>query len=62
MDTQTQRYTALLRASLDQLEWALSRLPETMLTIAPCPGRWSAPRTVFHLLCYEQRIALPTMR
>ncbi len=62
MAAHSQQYTTLLRTSLDQLEWALSRLPETMLTIAPRPGRWSAARIVFHLLCYEQRIALPTMR
>lgn len=62
MDTLSQRYTTLLRASLEQFEWAIGRLPETMLPVEPRPGRWSAARIVFHLLCYEQRIALPTMR
>ena len=55
-------FSQLLSGSTDSLLWAVELIPHEQCYTAPRPGRWSTARIVFHLICYEQRIALPTMR
>lgn len=53
-----------LTSSADAFTWAIKQVPEERLFIAP-PGKlgeWPAARHVFHLLSYERRLALPSMR
>jgi DinB family protein len=55
-------FSQLLASSTDSFVWAVELIPVEERYVAPRPGRWSAARVVFHVVCYEQRIALPTMR
>ena len=52
-----------LRSTLDGFIWAVQQLPdERLYAIPPAPlGEWSAAQHVFHMLEYEQNLALPTM-
>ena len=53
-----------LQVSADGFVWAVQQVPaERRFLAPPVPlGEWSAARHVFHLLSYEQKIALPSMR
>ena len=53
-----------LKASADGFVWAVQQVPAERRFIAPpAPlGEWNAARHVFHLLYYERKIALPSMR
>ena len=53
-----------LKASADGFVWAVEQVPAERRFIAlPAPlGEWSAARHVFHMLSYEQKIALPSVR
>ncbi len=42
--------------SLTSLWW------QEQLFVSPRPGKWPSARILFHLLWYERRIALPSMR
>ncbi len=55
-------FSQLLSSSTDSFLWAVELIPAQERYTAPRPGRWSVARIVFHLVCYERRIALPTMR
>lgn len=52
-----------LRSTLDGFLWAVDQLPkERWYTRPPTPlGEWSAAQHTFHLLDYEERLAVPTM-
>lgn len=52
-----------LRSTLDGFQWAVQQLSkERWYALPPVPlGEWSAAQHVFHMLTYEQRLALPTM-
>jgi hypothetical protein len=52
-----------LRCTLDGFIWAVQQLPkERLYALPPAPlGEWSAAQHVFHMLDYEERLALPTM-
>lgn len=52
-----------LRSTLDGFIWAVQQLPaERWSAIPPAPlGEWSAAEHVFHILEYEERLALPSM-
>lgn len=52
-----------LRNTLDGFIWAVQQLPtERLYAPPPTPlGEWSAAQHVFHMLEYEERLALPTM-
>ena len=52
-----------LRSTLDGFVWAVHQLPrERWYMPPPAPlGEWSAAQHVFHMLDYEERLALPTM-
>jgi DinB superfamily len=55
-------FSQLLSESTNSFLWAVELVPVEQRYKAPRPGRWSAARIVFHMICYERRIALPTMR
>ena len=52
-----------LRSTLDGFTWAVQQLPvERLYATPPAPlGEWSAAQHVFHLLEYEENLALPSM-
>jgi type II secretory pathway component PulL len=55
-----------LRSTLDGFIWAVLQLPpERRYTTPPAPlglGEWSAAQHVYHMLEYEEKLALPSMR
>ena len=53
-----------LQASAEGFAWAVDQVPAERRLLAPPGylGDWSAARHVFHMLYYEQTIALPSMR
>jgi hypothetical protein len=51
-----------LQASIDSFLWAVEQIPQERLYFAPKTDRWPVARIIYHLACYEQRIALPSMR
>ena len=53
-----------LTSSAEAFAWAIEQMPEERLWIAPPPdfGEWPSARHVFHLLSYERRLALPSIR
>jgi|SRR5579883_2154087 len=53
-----------LTSSAEACIWALEQLPEERRWTAPPrhPNEWPAARHIFHLLSYERRLALPSMR
>jgi hypothetical protein len=59
-----QWFSTQLQVGAEGFTWAVEQLAPEHRTIAP-PGRpdeWPAIRHAFHMLFYEQNIALPTMR
>lgn len=52
-----------LRSTLDGFLWSVQQLPkERWYVLPPAPlGEWSAAQHIFHMLTYEQRLALPAM-
>jgi uncharacterized damage-inducible protein DinB len=54
-----------LRSTLDGFIWAVQQLGADRLYSIPsaplCLGEWSAAQHVFHLLEYEEKLALPSM-
>jgi hypothetical protein len=51
-----------LQASADSFLWAVDQIQQERLYLAPRADRWPVARLIYHLACYEQRIALPSMR
>ncbi|HZS77815.1 MAG TPA: DinB family protein [Ktedonobacteraceae bacterium] len=53
-----------LNASAEGFIWAIGELPQDRLFVSPPahPEEWPAARHVFHLLYYEQNVALPMMK
>ena len=53
-----------LRSTLDGFIWAVEQIrAERRYVSPPAPlGDWSAAQHVFHMLHYEQKLALPSMR
>ena len=53
-----------LASSAQAFIWAVEQLPEERRLTCPPHGKeeWSAARSAFHLLAYERRLALPSMR
>ena len=52
-----------LRSTLAGFIWAVQQLPKERWYALPpeALGEWSAAQHVFHMLIYEQKLALPTM-
>src|SRR5687767_4239433 len=53
-----------LRVGADGFVWSAEQVPETRRYVQPPKGlgEWSVARHVFHMLYYEQTIALPSMQ
>ena len=53
-----------LQSSADAFTWAVEQVPIERRTITPLPrfGEWSVARHVFHMVYYEQHVALALMR
>lgn len=53
-----------LRSTLDGFVWAVEQIPEERrYSLPPAPlGDWSAAQHVYHMVYYEGRLALPSMR
>lgn len=53
-----------LRSTLDGFVWAIEQIPEERrYSLPPAPlGDWFAAQHVFHMLYYEGKLALPSMR
>jgi hypothetical protein len=57
----SQWFQQQLQVSADGFLWAVAQIPQECLYLASRPNRWPVARLVYHLACYEQRIALPSM-
>ena len=55
-------FRQLIQSSTDSFLWAVEQLPQERYYLAPRPNRWPIARILYHLLYYEQRIALPSMQ
>jgi len=53
-----------LQASADGFVWGAQQVPHARRNICPpeALGEWTAARHIFHMVFYEQNIALPTMQ
>ena len=53
-----------LQSSADGLVWGAQQVPTARRNIKPpeALGEWTASRHIFHMLFYEQNIALPAMK
>ena len=60
----SQWFSHQLQSSAEGFAWAVEQVPVERRLLAPPRqlGDWSAVRHVFHMLFYEQTIALPSMR
>jgi hypothetical protein len=60
----TQWFRDHLQASADGFIWGAEQVPNSRRYIPPPKrlGEWTVARHVFHILYYEQTIALPSMR
>src|SRR5690348_3486466 len=50
-----------LQTSMEVIFWVVEQIPQERLCLAPRPDRWPIARVIYHLKCYEQRLALPSM-
>jgi hypothetical protein len=52
-----------LRASADGFVWGVQQVPEARRNLQPPGplGEWTAARHVFHMVFYEQQVAIPSM-
>ncbi|TMF47054.1 MAG: DinB family protein [Chloroflexi bacterium] len=59
----SQWFNNQLNASAEGFIWAVDQVPVERRLVAPPAGlgEWNAARHVFHMLYYEQKIALPSM-
>ena len=60
----TQWFSEHLTSSAGEFGWAVEQVPVERRTMAPpgSLGEWSVARHIFHLLTYEEYLALPSMR
>ena len=60
----TQWFQFQLQASGEGFVWGVEQVPSERRALLPPAklGEWTAARHVFHMLCYEQTIALPSMQ
>jgi hypothetical protein len=56
-------FHAQLQASADGFVWGAQQVPNERLNVRPpeALGEWTAARHIFHMVFYEQNIALPSM-
>src|SRR5262245_13713769 len=64
MNSISQWFHDQLQASADGFIWGARQVPGALQTVQPPEGlgEWTAARHVFHMLFYDQTVALPTMR
>src|SRR5689334_4826995 len=57
-------FQAQLTNSVETFAWAIEQVPEERRWLAPPhqPQDWPMARHVFHMLYYESKLALPSMR
>jgi hypothetical protein len=60
----SQWFDQQLRATLDGFLWAIEQVPPDRLRVIPPGdlGEWTATQHIFHLMHYEQNLALPSMQ
>jgi hypothetical protein len=60
----SQWFNDQLKSSADGFVWSVEQVPSERRSVTPPAhlGEWNAARHVFHMLYYEQMIALPSMR
>jgi DinB superfamily len=60
----SQWFTDQLSSGADGFIWAVEQVPEERRLHAPPKplGEWNAARHVFHMLYYEQNVAVPSMK
>ncbi len=51
-----------LQTSAENFLWAVEQILQERLYLAPRPNRWPVARIVYHMIRYEQRLALPSMQ
>ena len=51
-----------LQSSMEGLQWAVEQIPQNHLYSSSRPDRWAVARIIYHLVRYEQRIGLPSMK
>ncbi len=51
-----------LETSSEGFLWAVEQVPRERHYLAPRPDRWSVARIIYHMVCYDRRIGLPTLR
>jgi hypothetical protein len=59
---QWQLFQQQLQTSAENFLWAVEQIPQEQLYLAPRPNRWPVARVVYHMIRYEQRLALPSMQ
>src|SRR5574340_1547912 len=59
-----QFFEAQLNSTLEGFTWAAHQVPGDRLRVIPPGdlGEWTATQHIFHLLHYEQKLALPSMQ
>jgi hypothetical protein len=50
-----------LQTSAEGVLWAVEQISLERLYLPPRSDKWPIARVLYHLLCYEQRLALPSM-
>jgi hypothetical protein len=57
-------FDSQLRSTLDGFIWSVQQVPkERWYASPPAPlGEWSAAQHIFHMLHYEEKLALPSMQ
>ena len=51
-----------LQTSTQGFLWAVEQIPQEYLYLIPEPDKWSVARIIYHMLYYDQRYGLPTLR
>jgi hypothetical protein len=50
-----------LQASTKGFLWAVEQIPQEHQFLPPKPDKWSVARLLYHMVCYDQLIGLPTL-
>jgi hypothetical protein len=60
----SQMFQNMLQVSAKSLIWGIEQVPDARRTIQPPEGlgEWSVVRHIFHMVYYEQTLALPGLR
>lgn len=50
-----------LQASTEGFLWAVEQIPQERHSLRPKSDKWSVARLIYHMVCYDQLIGLPTL-